>query len=58
MGSKYKARQLQQTVLLKYKLYEEEINDSLREKRLAFQKSVRQCKEKQEELIRKQQEVL
>ena len=56
--SKFKTRQLQQTVLLKYKLHEEEINTNLREKRLAFQKSVKLCKEKQEELLRRQQEVL
>ena len=57
LGSKFKPRQLQQTVLLKYKLHEEEVNNNLREKRFSFQKNVKECKQKQEDLIRKQQEV-
>lgn len=54
---KYKAKQLQQTVLLKYRIYEEEINKNLKDKRVGFQHRMNFCKMRQEELIRKQQEV-
>ena len=38
-------------------MHEEEVNNNLREKRIAFQKDVKECKIKQEDLIKKQQEV-
>ena len=53
-----KSRQLQQTVLLKYKTYEQDINKNLADKRRKFQKRMKECKEKQEHLIKKQHEVL
>lgn len=49
---------MQQTVLLKYKILEDEHSRNLNDQRKLFQARMKACREKQEELLKKQKEVL